>query len=160
MNVYSLISGSMHACMLSHFSCVQLCATLCTIARQAPLSMGFPRQEYWSGLPCPPPGDLTDPGIKPTSLMSPALAGRLFTASTTWEGPFWFYKCPVNLSGWSFFSIFSIFLHYFGLLDMPVIERNMLNSHTRIMNLFIFLDWLIWSVNHILRLCYFTKFRN
>ena len=150
----------MHACMLSHFSCVQLCATLCTIARQAPLSMGFPRQEYRSGLPCPPPGDLTDPGIKPTSLMSPALAGRLFTASTTWEGPFWFYKCPVNLSGWSFFSIFSIFLHYFGLLDMPVIERNMLNSHTRIMNLFIFLDWLIWSVNHILRLCYFTKFRN
>ena len=44
--------------MLSHFSCVQLCATLWTAAHQAPLSMGFSRQEYWSGLPCPPPGDL------------------------------------------------------------------------------------------------------
>ena len=45
------------------------------LARQAPLSMGFFRQEYWSGLPCPPPGDLPDPGIEPASLMSPALAG-------------------------------------------------------------------------------------
>ena len=41
--------------------------------------MGFSRQEYWSGLPCPPPGDLSDPGIEPTSLMSPALAGRFFS---------------------------------------------------------------------------------
>jgi len=49
--------------------------------------MGFTRQEYWSGLLCPPPGDLPDPGIKPTSLMSPALAGGLFTASATWEAP-------------------------------------------------------------------------
>ena len=56
-----------------------------TVARQAPLSMGFPRQEYWRGLPCPPPGDLPDPGIKPSSLTSPALAGRFFTTSTSWE---------------------------------------------------------------------------
>ena len=49
---------------------------LWTVARQAPLSMGFPRQEYWSGLPFPSPGDLSDPGIKS---MSPALAGRFFT---------------------------------------------------------------------------------
>ena len=49
---------------------------LWTVARQAPLSMGFPRQEYWSGLPFPSPGDLPDPGIKS---MSPALAGRFFT---------------------------------------------------------------------------------
>jgi len=47
--------------------------------------MGFSRQEHWSGLSFPPPGDLPDPGIKPMSLMSPALAGRLFTASATWE---------------------------------------------------------------------------
>ena len=50
--------------------------TLCdpwTVACQAPLSMGFSSPEYWSGLPCPPPGDLPDPGIKPTSLKSPAL---------------------------------------------------------------------------------------
>ena len=49
--------------------------------------MGFSRQEYWSGLPFPPPGDLPDPGIEPTSLMSPALAGRFFTTSATWEAP-------------------------------------------------------------------------
>ena len=65
------------------FSCVQLFVTLWTVARQAPLSMGFSRQEYWSGLPCPPPGDLPDPGIEPMSLMSPALAGRFFTSSAT-----------------------------------------------------------------------------
>ena len=59
---------------------------------QAPLSMEFSRQvenwlgcQFWSGLPCPPPGDLHDPGIKPMSLMSPAVAGRFFTTSTTWE---------------------------------------------------------------------------
>ena len=64
-------------------SCVQLFATLWTVARQAPLSMGFPRQENWNGLPFPPPGDLPDPGIEPVSLMSPALAGGFFTTSTT-----------------------------------------------------------------------------
>ena len=66
-------------------SCIQLFATLWTIACQAPRSMGFSRRRYWSGLPCPPPGHLPDPGIKPTSLKSPALAGELFTTSTTWE---------------------------------------------------------------------------
>ena len=72
--------------MLSRFSCVQLCATLWTVARQAPLSVGFFRQEYWSGLPCPPPGDLPDPGIEPTSLMSPALAGGFFISGATLFG--------------------------------------------------------------------------
>ena len=50
--------------------------------------MGFSRQEHWSGLLCPPPGDLPDTGIKPVSLASPALAGGLFTMSSTWEVPF------------------------------------------------------------------------
>ena len=54
-------------CMLNHFSHLWLFATLWTVAHQAPLSMGFSRQEYWSGLPCPPPGD-PDPGIEPASL--------------------------------------------------------------------------------------------
>ena len=54
---------------------------LWTMALKAPLSMGFPRQEYWSGLPCLPPGDLPDLGIKPASLWSPALAGGFFTTS-------------------------------------------------------------------------------
>ena len=69
--------------MLSHFSHIQLFVTLWTIAQQAPLSMGFSRQEYWSGLPCPPPGDLPDPGIEPASLMSPGFAGGFFTTSAT-----------------------------------------------------------------------------
>ena len=59
--------------------------TLETVARQAPLSVGFSRQEYWSGLPCPVPGDLSDSGIKATSLAPPALAGGFFTTSVTWE---------------------------------------------------------------------------
>ena len=59
--------------------------TLWTVARQAPLSMGLPRQEYWSRLPFPSPGDLPDPGIKPMSLISSALAGGFFTTSITWE---------------------------------------------------------------------------
>ena len=66
-------------CMLSCFSCVQLFATLWTVAHQAPLSMGFPRQEYWSGLPFPSPGDLPNSGIEPASFMSSALASRVFT---------------------------------------------------------------------------------
>ena len=55
---------------------VHLFATPRTVACQAPLSMGFPRQEYWSGVPFPPPGDLPNPGIKPPSLTFPALAGE------------------------------------------------------------------------------------
>ena len=72
-------------CVLSRFSHVQLIATPWTVALQAPLSMGFSRQEYWSGLPRPPPGDLPNPQIEPTSLTSPALAGGFFTTSVTWE---------------------------------------------------------------------------
>ena len=72
----------MSACVLSH---IQLFATLWTVAHQVPLSTGFSRQKYWRRLSCPPPGGLSNPGIKPMSLMSPALAGRFFTTSTTWE---------------------------------------------------------------------------
>ena len=75
------------ACVLSRCSRVRLFATLWTVARQAALSVGFSRQEYWSGLPCPPPGDHPHPGIKPASLMPPALAGGVFTTSTIWEAP-------------------------------------------------------------------------
>ena len=65
---------------------VQLFTTPWTATSQVPLSMGFSSQEYWSGLPCPPPGDLPNPGIKPASLTSPALAGGFFTTSATWNG--------------------------------------------------------------------------
>ena len=71
--------------MLSHFSCAGFLATLWTVAHQAPLSIGYLRQEYWSGLPCLLPGDLPDLGIEPASLMSPASAGGVFTTSATWE---------------------------------------------------------------------------
>ena len=74
-----------HVCVLSHFSCVRLFATQWTPACQAPLSMVFSRQECWSGLPCPSPGDLPDPGIKSTSPNSPALAGKFFTTNASWE---------------------------------------------------------------------------
>ena len=70
----------MYACVLSCFLGVQLFATLWTVAHQAPLSMGFPRQEYWSGLPCP----LPHPGIKSVTSTSPALADRFFTTSASW----------------------------------------------------------------------------
>ena len=84
----------MHACvprnmyihmLLFSRSVVSDSVTLWSVARQAPLSMGLCRQEYWSGLQCPPPWDCPDPGIEPTSLMSPALAGGFFTTNTTWE---------------------------------------------------------------------------
>jgi len=65
-----------YAQLLSH---VRLFATPWTVARQAPLSRGFSREEYWSGLPCPPPGLLPDPRIKHAFLTSPALAGEFFT---------------------------------------------------------------------------------
>ena len=75
----------MTVCVLSCFSRVRLFVTLWTVAHQAPLSMGFSRQEHWSVLPCPPPRDLPNPGIEPFFLMSPALAGGYFTTSTTRE---------------------------------------------------------------------------
>ena len=71
-------------CVLNH---VRLFVAPWTVARQAPLSAVFSRQEYWSGLPFPTSGDLPDPGIKPESLASLALAGGFFTTSTTWEAP-------------------------------------------------------------------------
>ena len=72
----------------------QSCPTLCDPMACSPRGSsvnGILQQEYWSGLPCPPPGDLPDPGIKPVSLKSPALANRLFTSSSTWE---------VRVGGW------------------------------------------------------------
>ena len=78
-------SGKQHSAVLTDFSCVRFFATLWTVAHQAPLSTGFFRQEYWSGFPFPSPEDPPDTGIEPTCLMSSALAGGLFTTSTTWE---------------------------------------------------------------------------
>ena len=73
-------------CVCVLLSCVTLCNPM-DVAFQAPLSVEFSRHKYWSGLPFSLPGHLPDPGIEPTSLMSPALAGRLFIADATWEAP-------------------------------------------------------------------------
>ena len=86
-------------CVLSQFSHVRLFVTVWTVAHQAPLSMGFSKQEYWNGLPCLPLGNLSDPGIKPVSLVSPASASGFFTNSATWEAPF---------SAFGFLFLFSV----------------------------------------------------
>ena len=127
--------------MLSCFSHVRLFAAPCTVAHQAPLFRRFSRQDYWSGLPCPPPGDLPDSGIKPTSLKSSPLAARFFTTSTTWEAllslgfshaeqicslqtqhaPFsslghssaWSYNPTPSISGLASHSLFKLFTIYF-----------------------------------------------
>ena len=83
----------MCVCMLSHFT------TLWTVALQASLSVELSRQEYWSGLPCHPPGDLPDPGIEPVSLMSPTLVGKFFTTSTTNSGQL-FVAAKKAVPGW------------------------------------------------------------
>ena len=80
--------GSLACCspvLLSSFSCVRLFVTPWTVGCQAPLSMGFSRQEYWSGLPFPSPGNLPDPGIEPAYLTSLALVGGFFLTSAAWE---------------------------------------------------------------------------
>ena len=73
------------ACVVGHFSHVQLFVTPWTVACQASLCMGFSRQEHWSRLLCPPLGELPEPVIKPAALTSPGLAGRFFTTPTTWK---------------------------------------------------------------------------
>ena len=88
---------SLRVCPLSPFGRVRLFLT--PGLRQAPLSMGFSRQEHWRGLPFPPPGDLPDSGIKPISLVSPAVAGvcgGVFTTSATWETPVFSLDNPIR----------------------------------------------------------------
>ena len=77
----------MCACVQSQFSHIQLLATPRTVAHRAPLSMGFSKQEYRSGLPCPLPQDLSVPGIKPKSLKCPTLTGRFFLPLAQPEKP-------------------------------------------------------------------------
>ena len=77
---------------VSLVSRVQFFVTPWTVAHKAPLSMGFPRQEYWRGLPFPPPGDLTDPGTEPTS---PALAGRPLLLSHQESSYVWLNKSKI-----------------------------------------------------------------
>ena len=110
----------------SHFSRVGFFVTLWTESLQPLLSMGSSRQEYRSGLLCPPPGNLPDQGIELESLMSPALAGRFFTTRFTWEA----WECPLILlcslkpqteSLWNtlFISFIQSLLHFYKWLCVP-----------------------------------------
>ena len=111
-------------CILSHFSCVPLLVTLWTVARQAPLSMGFSRQEYWSGLPCPPPGALPDPGITPCTV-TPFTTGASLEAHSfntlqiflehllcarCYTGHYWTQQATKPLSPWNAFSSGSMYV--------------------------------------------------
>ena len=99
--------------VLSH---VQIFATPWIVTWQVPLSMGFSRQEYRSGLPFLSPGDLPDPGIEPTSLASSALAGGFFTTATWGEGHITKYKygmSPLTIDYWNEF-----YFHFQGLLKI------------------------------------------
>ena len=89
----SMNAGMIVCCCFSH---IWLFATPWSVACQAPLPIGFSRQEYRSGLPCPLPGDLPNPGIKLMSFMSPALAGGFFTTSATWEDQYDWYDQKKN----------------------------------------------------------------
>ena len=91
--IYIQCMHAVHACILSHFSSVWILVIPWTVAFQVPLSMGFSRQEYWSGLPCPPPGDLPNPGIEPMSLISLALAGKFFTIEPQGKSTIYTYHC-------------------------------------------------------------------
>ena len=91
----------MSACMLSRFSSVSFFATPWTVAHQAPLSMGFSWQEYWSGLLCPPPGDLPNPGIEPASPESPALQVDYLPLSH-WGSSFLHVACLAFILEWNF----------------------------------------------------------
>ena len=83
-----------HVCVLSHFIHIRFFATPWTVAWKAPLTMGFSRQEYCSELPCPPPGDVPNPGIKPPSAVSPALQAVSLPIEPPGK-PFWL--CIRNL---------------------------------------------------------------
>ena len=91
-SMWQELSHTSHSVLIRTLrECAQSCPTLfhlLTVACQAPLSMGFSRQEYWTGLPFPPPGDLPNPRIKPASPVPPALAGGFFTHWATWEAPY------------------------------------------------------------------------
>ena len=134
LNSLFLLLPAHHMCVLRGFSHVQLCVTQWTVACQGPLSMGFSRKEYWSGLPCPPPGDLPDPGTELVSCTSPALAGGFFTTGTPRKPCLWLILISGNTlqedyiwpQQWHIFTVST-----FGLFSYVSIIccRNLKKSH-------------------------------
>ena len=157
--------GSAHVCVLNCFSRVGLYQDPMDCSHQVPLFMGFPRQEYLSRLPCPPPGNLPDSGIEPTSLASPSLAGGFFTTSTTGEAHgFWDGHKDLNSKSTLPHHLHSCFIHYtyrIHLLKEPSDECensalcNILSTHTALGGLLLLMDsseyegiWSLWSSFH------------
>ena len=118
-------SPCMHVYMLSPFSTVRLYVTPWTAAHQAPLSMGFSRQEHWSGWPCP--GHLPDPGIEPVSLTSPALAGEFLTTSALILPPLQASPCESDLNSFSICSL-STFAKLSAQSTVPSTKKKLLKS--------------------------------
>ena len=108
------------ACALSF---IQISEVPWTTARQVPLPMGFSRQDYWRGLPFPPPGDPPNPGIKPVSPVSPALADKFFTTSATWEalGPDGLDSNPTHESDWPSLCL-SFNICYIEKIILPILQ--------------------------------------
>ena len=131
----NLHSYQLCICMLSCFS--HIFVTLWTVALQAPLSMWFSRQAYWSGLPYPLLGALPHFGIEFTSLMSPALAGRIFTISTTW-------KAHQQYSSVTFFLHILINIFYFNLLIAAIVTG--VDNDVSLWFQCAFLGWLVMLI--------------
>ena len=109
---HCLLIGYVLACMLSHFNCVQFCATTWTAACQAPLSKGFSREEYWSRLPCPPSGDLSYPGTRTISYIP------IQNKVKKKKGLFFF---SADFPAFKFFWCkLSYYLAYFSSLEFPI----------------------------------------
>ena len=127
----NILYSIFYMCALSFFGHVWLFVILCIVAHQAPLPIGFSWQEYWSGLPCPCPGDLPDPVIEPVSVMSPALAGRFFTTSNTWKLVFCMVSVnSIFLINWIFGQQFTYFRFSFYFLWH--ISRHLIFNYTDI----------------------------
>ena len=121
--------------MLSHFSRVQLFAAPWTVAHQAPLSMGFHRQEYWSGLPCPPPGNLPDPGGRTHVSYISCIGRQILHHLATWEASLIYLRssckssscCPFHI----LFALVGLSLHQ-SLYFLTRAKRNSGNTHEKL----------------------------
>ena len=131
------------ACMLSHFSHAPPFETLWTVAHQAPLSMGFSRQEYWSGLSCPPSGIFQTQGPNLCLLCLYVSAGRFFTTSASWECK----TFALALNPAFFFNFFSS-IGWFPLVDrqdiMPLILKSSFSVDTRFSSFYLLLWCTLW----------------
>ena len=144
-------------------SCVWLFETPRTVARQAPLSMGFSRQEYWSELPFPTSGGLPNPGVEPASLVSPALEGKFFTTNATWEvsdlhpttclfGSYWkwYFKNILNFGFWLFIASVWKYSRFLNIDYCYLHLAKLINFKSFISFYFIFSDSLGFSTQRIM----------